>query len=228
MLLAGGLGTRLRPLTNTIPKCLVPINGRPLLAYWFDALQHAGITSVLINLHYLEHRVRSFIESRADKSAIHTVYEPELLGTAGTLRNNSDFLGSKPVMVIHADNLCLSDLKLFVEAHRNRSSGTEITMMTFNADDPKRCGVVELNDRNIVTAFHEKVANPPGNIANAAVYIFESTVIEYICLQEKSYLDLSTDVLPHYVDRIFTWPANKFHIDIGNLANLKKANSFFD
>ena len=93
-LLAAGLGTRLRPLTNETPKCLIPINGKPLLAYWIDLMQEHGITDVLINLHHLADKVRVFIENEAppsrkhrDKSVKFQLYdETELLGSGGTLK----------------------------------------------------------------------------------------------------------------------------------------------
>ena len=229
MLLAAGLGTRLRPITNSIPKCLVPINGKPLLGYWLDTLNNAGITQVLVNLHYLENCVKAFIKSLPEQEGVQTVYEPVLLGTAGTIRKNSAFTGSSgPIMVIHADNLCLSNLRVFVNAHRDRPIGTAITMMTFLTDNPKDCGVVELDDRNVVTSFQEKIENPSGNLANGAVYVFEQSVIDWISSQNREYLDISKDVLPQFIGKIFTWPADGLHIDIGSPASLKKANSIFD
>jgi len=222
-LLAAGLGSRLRPLTNKIPKCLVEINGKPLLEYWLDQLADANIGPVLINLHHLSEQVISLVETRGDRSNIYTVFEPELLGTGGTLRANANFCLGERVMVIHADNLCLSDLTAFTRAHQQRPLDTEITMMTFVSDSPWDCGVVEINEHNIVTSFHEKSISAPSNVANAAVYIFEPTVFEYVCMQSKGSLDISTEILPHYVGRMFAWKADGFHIDVGTQTNLDKA-----
>ena len=91
VLLAAGLGTRLRPITDNIPKGLVPIRGKPLLAYWLDALVDAGVESVLVNLHYLADQVSEFVETRTDRNRITLVEEPVLLGTAGTVRENCEF-----------------------------------------------------------------------------------------------------------------------------------------
>ena len=92
LLLAGGLGTRLRPLTDTIPKCLVPIGGKPLLERWLDTLSQIDCTRVLINKHYLAEQVDAFLES-VDYSDmnVQTIFEEQLLGTAGTLLKNKDF-----------------------------------------------------------------------------------------------------------------------------------------
>ena len=225
ILLAAGLGTRLRPITDELPKCLVPINGKPLLGYWFDSLAKAGISSILINLHHHPDKVIGFVEQYANSSDVRLVYEQKLLGTGGTLKQNSNFLCSDPVLVVHADILCLVDLEEFHLAHKRRPIGTEITMMTFITDDPCSCGIVETDARGVVIGFYEKVKNPPCNVANAAVYIFEHSVIDHISNINDSFFELSTDVLPKYLGKIFTWEANEFHIDIGTLKNLQKANT---
>ncbi len=227
ILLAAGLGTRLRPLTNTVPKCLVPIKGEPLLGYWLDSLANTGITSILINLHHHADQVERFIEKRSDQKNITLIFEKELRGTGGTVRENAGFCNNEPVMVIHADNFCTSDLSKFIRAHGDRPSSTEITMMTFRADIPEDCGIVEVNDHGVVFAFHEKVKNPPGNIANGAVYIFEPEVVRFICSESGNPIsDISNDLLPRYLQRIFTWPTDGLHIDVGTLANLEKARQF--
>ena len=90
LLLAAGLGTRLRPITDTIPKCLVPINGAPLLQIWLERLTEAGIGPFLINTHYLEEQVKTFLEESAFLERAKLIHENYLLGTAGTLIENLD------------------------------------------------------------------------------------------------------------------------------------------
>ena len=105
----------------------------------------------------------------------------------------------------HADNLTIFDLAKFVEQHAVRPKGSEITMMIFKSSDPQSCGVGELDSQQLVQAFHEKVKNPPGNLANAAVYIIESSVVAWMQTLGKPQLDLSTEVIPHYLGKIFTY-----------------------
>jgi len=131
LLLAAGLGTRLKPITNTIPKCLVPIHGRPLLGYWLKMLKDADVQSVLINTHYLPDAVLSFLKSQEYSLNIFTVYEDHLLGTGGTLLGNREFFNNCPIMMIHADNLSKFDVTAFIQAHHHRPEGCEMTMMTF-------------------------------------------------------------------------------------------------
>ena len=91
MLLAAGYGTRLRPLTNSIPKCLVPINGKPLLQIWLERLTAADIGPFVINTHHLAEQVRAFIAASPYRNEVTLVHEPELCGTAGTLIANLGF-----------------------------------------------------------------------------------------------------------------------------------------
>ena len=223
LLLAAGLGTRLKPLTNVVPKCLVPINGKPLLEYWLIALQNAGVDSILVNLHYFPEMVKDFINGSPFQPVTTLVHEQYLLGTGGTLLHNRKFWNDDPVMLIHADNLCLCDLNSFVMAHQNRPTGTEITMMTFTAHTPESCGIVKLDESGVIMEYFEKVKKPPGDLANAAVYILEPTVMDYMESLNKSEIDFSTEVLPHFVGRIYTWHNRDYHRDIGTLESYAMA-----
>ncbi len=223
LLLAAGLGTRLRPLTDKIPKCLVPINGKPLLGCWFDLLFEADIENVLVNLHYLPEKVETFIQENQYQNRIETVFERQLLGTAGTLLANKVFFQREAVLLIHADNYSIFDVKKFMAAHNDRPKGCEVTMMTFETDTPENCGIVELDEKGIVQKFHEKVKHPPGNLANGAVYIVEPSVFSFLQDLGEKQIDFSTQVLPHYLGRIFTFKNSQYHRDIGTLESYQKA-----
>lgn len=225
LLLAAGFGTRLRPLTDTVPKCLVPINGKPLLGYWLEMLVLAGVQPMLVNLHYMPDAVKQFLQDGPYSQYVTAVYEDVLLGTAGTLLKNRTFFSEEAVMLVHADNLSKFDVDAFVRCHQQRPLGCEITMMTFTAQDPKSCGIVELDARGVVTAFHEKVAAPPGNLANGAVYIVEPTILDFLEGKGKTEIDFSTEVLPAYLGRIFTYHNSIYHRDIGTLESYNAAQA---
>lgn len=228
LLLAAGLGTRLRPLTDRIPKCLVPIHGRPLLAYWLEALLEPGpIERVLVNTHHLADQVRSFVRSSPWTDRVDLVHEERLLGTGGTVLANRGFLGRGPCMIAHADNLTRFPLAEFLSAHANREAGVAITMMTFEADDPQSCGIVTTDRRGIVTAFHEKVTHPPGRTANAAVYVFEPAVLDFLAGLGGPVIDLSTQMIPAFVGRIQVWRNSAYHRDIGTPQSLQAAEREF-
>lgn len=217
ILLAAGFGTRLRPLTDIVPKCLLPINGRPLIEYWLRTLYGVGSKDILINLHHLAGMLEEWLDQSAFAGRVRTVYEDQIMGTGGTLLKNRDFVNDNPVMLIHADNLCLTDFTSYIKAHENRPPGTEITMMTFTTPTPSTCGIVEMDADGVVQAFYEKVADPPGNLANAAVYILQPAVIDFLAGLNKNFIDFSTDVLPHFVGKIYTFHNNVYHRDIGTI-----------
>ena len=225
ILLAAGLGTRLQPITNKIPKCLVEINGRPLLDYWLDLLSNPGISEILINLHYLPDMVVEYIKNCKYTKQITIVYENTLLGTGGTLLKNRAFYGQDPVMLIHADNLSLFDMRAFQDRFCSRDNGIDITMMTFQTDTPETCGIVELNELGAVSAFHEKVKTSPSSVANAAVYILAPVVTEFIESLGKEVVDFSTEVLPHFIGRINTFHNDIYHRDIGTMSSLSLAQN---
>ncbi len=217
LLLSAGLGTRLRPITNTIPKCLVPINGKPLLEYWLENLSNAGIEEFLINTSYLSEQIEAFVKDSQYQEKITLVHENELLNTGGTIVKNSNFFDDKPFMLIHADNLSFCDFKSFINSHNDRPKNCELTMMLFHTDNPSSCGIVELDSSNRVIKFHEKVKNPPSNIANGAVYICEPSIIEFCINLDKKNIDFSNEVLPKYMGKINTFLNDIYHRDIGNI-----------
>lgn len=226
LLLAAGLGTRLRPITDSMPKCLVPVQGKPLLGYWLDLLFGSGcMERVLINTHYMPDAVRRFVGNSRWQEQIDMVHEDVLLGTGGTVLANCLYFGEDPFMVVHADNLSRFDVRMFVARHSSRSAHCPMTMMTFVTDLPQKSGIVELNTLGVVTAFHEKVANPPGNLANGAVYIFEPEVVDFLRSFGKPVIDISTEVIPSFVGRIFTFPNDSYHRDIGTPESLRAAES---
>lgn len=211
ILLAAGLGTRLRPLTDQLPKCLVSIGGRPLLEIWLEQLTDSGFGPFLVNTHYLKDQVYDFVKSSRFRSQVELVEEPVLLGTAGTLRANLDFFQESDGMLVHADNYCRADFGRFQRAHQCRAHGCIMTMMTFRTHSPSSCGVVEVDSRGVVTGFYEKVKNPPTMIANGAVYILSRELLADF----PSVSDMSTEVLPRYVGEIQTYHTEETFIDIG-------------
>lgn len=227
LLLAAGLGTRLKPITDRIPKCLVPIHGKPLLAYWLDLLLPNGIEQVLINTHYLPDAVRTFIRNSPWRDKVLLVHEEALLGTGGTILKNREWFSGGPFLLAHADNLTRFDVRAFLYAHARRRAGIDITMMTFDTDAPQSCGIVEQDEHGVVVAFHEKSSAPPGNRANAAVYIFEPTVIEFLASLDKEFIDLSTEVLPKYLGRMQAFHNADYHRDIGTPESLRLAEQEF-
>jgi mannose-1-phosphate guanylyltransferase len=226
LLLAAGMGTRLKPLTDNIPKCLVEIDGKPLLEYWIAMLYTAGVYPLLVNLHHHADKVADFINRSPYQKFVATVYEEKLLGTGGTLLKNRSFFddaANEPIMLVHADNLSRFDVSAFVNSHLNRPDGCVMTMMTFETPTPHTCGIIEVDDKGCVRAFHEKVVNPPSNIANGAVYIIEPSIFNYLEGLNKEYIDFSTEVIPHFLGRIYVFHNDVYHRDIGTIESYEAA-----
>lgn len=228
ILLASGYGTRLKPLTDTIPKCLVPIKNKPLLEIWFDRLSAAGHGPFLVNTHYLSEQVEAFVAVSPYSDQITLTHENDLRGTAGTLIDNREFFNGEGGLLIHADNYCLADFGAFIRAHRERPEECMMTMMLFRASEPSSCGIVDLDTRGVVTGFHEKVKTPPSNLANAAVYCLSGTMIENIANDLPKAKDFSNEVLPYYLGRIYSYETEETLVDVGTPKSYAVANGFPD
>lgn len=229
LLLCAGLGTRLRPLTLKKPKCLMNIAGKPLLGIWIDKLEKSGFEEVLINTHYFSKKIDAYLKSEYKNKniKISTVFEEKLLGTGATLMENKYFFQDSISLLIHGDNLTNFNLKKLINAHHQRKKGCLLTMLTFNSDNPDQCGIVETDKDGILIRFHEKVKNPPSNIANAAIYAFNYDLIKYLINIKTNKIDFSNDIIPILKRRIQTFHTNDLLIDIGTKEALQKANELW-
>jgi NDP-sugar pyrophosphorylase family protein len=180
MVLAAGLGTRLRPLTEDKPKCLVPLAGRPLIGWTLEWLRRAGVTECVINLHYLPEKVQQFVGDGSGYGLRVTYsYEPELLGTAGAVNKVASFFDT-PFYVIYSDNFSQWDIrKLKFEYERNNSIGT---VAVHWREDVTQSGMVEFDQNNRILRLVEK-PKPEGvtsHYVNAGFWflLFESTSLQ--------------------------------------------------
>ena len=224
ILLAAGLGTRLRPLTNTIPKCLVSIHEKPLLQIWLENLSHYGIAPFLVNTHYLSGQVEEFIKNSTFEDQVLLFHENQLLGTAGTLINNLAFFQGEDGLLIHADNYCLANFKEFMIAHSKRPTNCVMTMMIFRTETPSSCGIVELNKNGVVIGFHEKVKTPPGNLANGAIYLLSREFLEILGSDYSNASDFSTEIIHQFIGQIYSYETPELFIDVGSPESYQKSN----
>src|SRR5207248_11740273 len=134
-LLAAGHGVRLRPLTDTTPKCLLPIRGVPLLDIWLHRCREIGVAEVLINLHSHANEVRNFLRDRSWGVQVCVSDEPELLGSAGTIRENEEWLGGdRNFWIFYADVLTNANLNEMLRFHRRQLAA--VTIGVYNVPDP--------------------------------------------------------------------------------------------
>ena len=226
LFMAAGMGTRLRPLTDTVPKCLVPINGRPLVDYWFGNLRDAGIHDVLINTHHLRDEVGKYLDVQRAGGEVRVVeaYEPTLLGSAGTVTANREWMDdAETCVIVYVDNL--TDMRLSDVLRRHAEHDAPFTMMLFHADEPKRCGIAELDGDSRIVGFEEKPEQPQSDLANGGVYVL--TADAYREIADLRGHDIGFDVLPQFVGRMHGWVHEGYHRDIGTHASLEQANNDF-
>ena len=221
IILAAGLGTRLRPLTSTTPKCLVPIGGVPLLEIWLRECERAGVEGVLINTHHLAERVAEFVAARRG-IPVTLAYEPTLLGSAGTIVANWNFVDvSESFLVVYADNLTTFPLTELLAFHARHDRLASVAL--FRSPNPSACGVVELDETGVITGFWEKPANPSGNLCNAGLYVFRRGVRPYLPAVVPA--DLGGLLMPRLVGQAKGLPIRGYFIDIGTLENYYRAQA---
>jgi mannose-1-phosphate guanylyltransferase len=221
-LLAAGVGSRLRPLTESIPKCLVPIQGQPLLAIWFQLLKKYGITEVLVNAHAHHSAVARFLRERFPNHRVILAEEPELLGSAGTLAANREWVGAESSFwVLYADVLTNAHLENMLRFHESHPSAA--TLGVYRVPDPRRCGIAVVDQAGRIERFLEKPAEPPGNLAFAGLLIGTQTMLEAIPPERPA--DLGFDVFPHLAGKMFAYPIREFLMDVGTPENYQQAQS---
>jgi mannose-1-phosphate guanylyltransferase len=223
-LLAAGEGQRLRPLTSSVPKCLVPIAGTPLLALWLDLLERHGISDVLINLHHLPDRVLAFVAAHSSPVRVHTVYEPRLLGSAGTVLANASFVErERDFLILYADNLTDANLSALIAHHR--AHGETMTVGVVPTDRPHEKGILVAGADGRVEEFVEKPAVPRSNLSNAGIYVAGPRLFHYLRAspQTDDVLDFGHHVLPRMPPDLGACAIADFLLDIGTPQNYEAA-----
>lgn len=193
-LLAGGLGERLRPLTDRLPKCLAPINGVPLLEIWLRLCAREQINAVLINVSRHADRVEDFLARRGGSDVdVRLVREAEPRGNAGTVAAHRDFVtGEQTFFVFYADNLVDVSLRSLLAFHLTHKG--PLTMGLFRAPVPASAGIVQLSSDGSIVAFEEKPLRPRGDLANAGIYVARPAVFDAI--PDGEVVDFGTHVFP--------------------------------
>lgn len=217
MVLAAGLGTRLRPLTYEIPKPMVPVLDRPVMAHIVDLLERHGVEQIVANLHYFPDTIRKYFGDRI-------VYreETELLGTAGGVRNCADFLADETFLIISGDALTDIDLSRFVARHKE--AGGVATLAVKRVADTREFGVVLHDDQGRITGFQEKPAPEEAlsDLGNCGIYLFEPSIFDYF--PDKPFVDWANDVFPALLAQDVPFhihEIDEYWNDVGSLTELK-------
>jgi mannose-1-phosphate guanylyltransferase len=218
MVLAAGLGTRLRPLTYEITKPMVPVLDRPVMAHIVDLLDEHGFEQVIANLHYFPDTIREYFGERLSYR-----FEEELLGTAGGVRGCADFFGEEPFLVISGDALTDIDLRAF--AARHRETGGVATLAVKQVADTREYGVV-LHDRDgRITGFQEKPAPEEAlsDLGNCGIYMFDPRIFDYF--PSRPFVDWAQDVFPVLLENDVPFhihEVEEYWNDVGSLGELRQ------
>jgi mannose-1-phosphate guanylyltransferase/phosphomannomutase len=226
VVMAGGEGSRLRPLTSRRPKPLAPIANKPVMEHIVDLLRRHGITEIVATLHYLADEIESYFgDGSAFGVSMHYVVEDTPLGTAGAVKLAADILGSGSFLVISGD--ALTDLDLSALAADHARSGAAATITLQRVTNPLEFGVVITDDNQRITRFLEKPSWGEifSDTINTGIYVLEPEVLDYM-ERGKSY-DFSRDIFPrllHENKLVAGYVATEYWTDIGNLQQYQQAN----
>jgi mannose-1-phosphate guanylyltransferase len=218
-LLAAGHGTRLRPYTDHTPKCLLPIQGVPMLEIWLNLCRRYGISEALVNTHAHSAAVSEFVRRWEDGVRVIVVDEPHLFGSAGTLLANREWVREEELFwVFYADVLTSADLDAMLDFH---SPEMAATLGVYSVPDPKRCGIVTLDGNGRVLDFVEKPEVPASNLAFSGIMIGTPAMLDAI--PGKQGADLGFDVLPRLAGHMRAYAIPEFVLDIGTRENYELA-----
>ena len=221
-LLAGGSGTRLRPITDSIPKCLVPICGAPLLGIWLDLCFRSGITDVLINLHAHAQLIERYLQEHNPPVNVRLVYEQELLGSAGTIAVNRAWVESDPAFwILYSDVLTNTNLKGMSDFHSEKNGIA--TLGLYRVPDPSRCGVALTDDKGIIVDFEEKPASPRSQSVFSGLMMASPDIFDHI--PQTVPADIASHLLPRLVGRMSAYLIEDYVLDIGTMANYRQAQA---
>jgi mannose-1-phosphate guanylyltransferase len=219
-LLAAGHGTRLRPITDSIPKCLVPIRGVPVLEIWLQLCARSGINEVLINLHSNAEAVREALRNKRTPVKVQIVDEEVLLGSAGTVYANRDWVADETSFwILYADVLTTADLNRMADFHH--SYGPVATLGLYRAADPTRCGVAVIDANGVIRSFEEKPTIPLSNWAFSGLMLADTKILEMVPNHQPA--DIGFDLLPRLVGKMLGYPIHEYLSDIGTMENYRRA-----
>jgi mannose-1-phosphate guanylyltransferase len=226
MLLAAGLGTRLRPLTYEVPKPMVPVLGIPVMEHILRLLARHGLDDVIANLHYFPEQIEGrFGDGSQWGIKLRYSFEEELLGTAGGVRNVRDHFGGETFLIISGD--ALTDVDLTALLRRHKEAGGIGTLALKRVDDPSQLGVVILAEDGRVQGFQEKPdpAEALSDLGNCGIYVFEPEIFDYF--PEPDFVDWAQDVFPALLEQDVPFYGHEiadYWNDIGNIKEFRQGN----
>jgi mannose-1-phosphate guanylyltransferase len=228
MLLAAGLGTRLRPLTYEVPKPMVPVLGTPVMEHILRLLAEHGFDEVIANLHYFPDQIEGRFGDGSEWGlglSLSYSHERELLGTAGGVRNVRDHFGDETFLIISGD--ALTDIDLTALWNRHSEAGGIGTLALRCVEDPSQLGVVILAEDGRIQGFQEKPdrAEALSNLGNCGIYVFEPEIFDYF--PDSDFVDWAQDVFPTLLAQdvpFYGHEISDYWNDIGSISEFRQGN----
>lgn len=223
MILGAGIGSRLDPLTRSLPKPLVPIVGKPVMGHLIDLLKKHGITEIMVNVQYLGHRIQEIIGDGSSYGIpVHYSVEDQLWGDAGGVKRVESFFrdsDNDTFLVIGGDDLTDTDISRIIADHQAKEAVA--TLGVTPVDDPSEYGIVVANEEGFITRFQEKpkAGEAFSNLANTGIYVFSTKVFDYI--PAATFYGFGKDVFPALMEAkepMLAVPSDAYWKDVGNLA----------
>ncbi len=221
IVLTGGFGTRLRPMTFTRPKPMVPVLGKPNLGYILDGLENTkSVDEVLISLHYMKPEIKDYIDNEfSDYGKEITYVEDEYpLETGGSVKNAAKNIDEdEPFLVVYGDVFTNMDYQKLIDSH----GGSDLTLAVTKVYDPERYGVVKVEDGKIVD-FVEKPSSPERNLVSAGIFVMEHSKLDLI--EEGEEVSMEREVLPKIKMNAYRIPKEEYWMDLGTPRDYKSAH----
>jgi mannose-1-phosphate guanylyltransferase len=220
LILAGGLGTRLKPITETIPKPMVDICGKPFLEYKIEQIKNYGIKKIILCTGYLGNIIENYFGD-GKKFGVDLRYsnEKELLGTAGAVKNAESLIETDPFIVMNGDTYLNLDLRDLIFSHKKNNS--LVTMVIANATNPLEQELIEM-ENGFITKFHKRgtakhknyLEKTPNPLINAGIYVFDKKILNLISPDKK--ISLEKEIFPELLFNISGFKYNGYMKDLAN------------
>ena len=228
MILGAGIGSRLDPLTRSLPKPLVPIVGKPVMGHLIDLLKRHGVTEIMVNVQYLGHKIQEEIGDGSRYGVpVRFSVEEELCGDAGGVKRCENFFregDEETFLVIGGDDLTDTDIGRVVREHKEK--GATATLAVTPVDDPSEYGIVVQDEQGFITRFQEKpkAGEAFSNLANTGIYVFHTKVFDFI--PAGQFFGFGNNVFPLLQERgepMLAVASDAYWKDVGNLAIYRQA-----
>src|ERR687886_819428 len=216
VVLVGGQGSRLRPITYDVPKAMVPLRNRPFMGYMVDFLRAGELDGVVLSMGYLPDPIKGYFDERdLNGFLIDYAVEKHPLGTAGGIKNTEQYLDGEPLVVVNGDVFSGMDLRVAIAKHKE--SDALATIVLVSVEDPTAYGLVEVDHDMLVHRFIEKPAadEVTTNLVNAGIYVLEPEVLSMIPAGQE--VSIEREIFPHLQaeGRLRAYVSSSYWRDIG-------------